>query len=108
VLVLGLFGPFVSLLFASNKRRPERLLGIAGWVLALMVVHYYWWVIPAVRPRAFLAWQDVACFLAIGGLWLAVYIRNVETLPANVRSLICGSAVPAAPSPHALAKEAGR
>ncbi len=81
--------PFALLLSRTLKRTPSRLARI---VLALLVMRYvdlYWLVAPSFQGKAFAPhWLDLATLAAIGGLWLAFFVRLLRPhplLPLNDR-----------------------
>jgi hypothetical protein len=82
-LVLFHFGvPFLLLLSRSLKRRPRTLGTIALMILAVRVVDLGWIVRPEF-PRPFFAlhWLDFTLPIAIGGVWLWWFARELKTRP---------------------------
>jgi hypothetical protein len=68
--------PFLVLLSRRAKRVPRALGALAALLLAAHLVDSYWLVVPAHRPNGIsVAWTDVAAIAALGGLWLAVFLR---------------------------------
>jgi hypothetical protein len=68
--------PFLVLLSRRAKRVPRALGALAALLLAARLVDSYWLVVPAHRPNGIsVAWTDVAAIAALGGLWLAVFLR---------------------------------
>lgn len=67
--------PFVTLLFRGVKREAARLAIVAGLVLVAQVVALLWLVKPAFGAGAGLTWLDPFAFAAIGGLWIAIFLR---------------------------------
>jgi hypothetical protein len=84
-LALALFQfvvPFFFLLSANFKRHLGRLSVIAALVLFMRWVDLFWLVAPAYHPEGFaLHWLDVALPLALFGLWLAAFVREVGKRP---------------------------
>ena len=71
--------PVVLLLFRANKRRSGVLAAIALTVLLFRYVDVHWQVAPAFRPEAAsLHWTDLAAFLAVGGVFLYGYFRQLR------------------------------
>ena len=90
VLVLFHFAlPFVLLLSRDLKRNARMLAAVAGLVLAIRVVDLYWLVAPdlaghhgagasaGLHPH----WLDLAALLAIGGVWLMMFARELRARP---------------------------
>lgn len=83
--------PFALLLSADVKREPRRLRWVAGIVLVMSYVHYYWQVMPAPEAlghgapgRPFYPetlWLDVGAFLVVGGPWLAYFVWCLQARP---------------------------
>jgi len=67
--------PFVTLLFRGVKREAGRLAIVAGLVLVAQVVALLWLVKPAFGAGAGLCWLDPFAFAAIGGVWVAIFVR---------------------------------
>jgi hypothetical protein len=67
--------PFVTLLFRGVKRDAGRLAIVAGLVLVAQVAALLWLVKPAFGPGAGLTWLDPFAFAAVGGVWLAIFLR---------------------------------
>jgi hypothetical protein len=82
VLLLGIaqfFFPFALLLSRAAKHRPRLLAAIAAFILAASLLHLYWLIAPTYHPEtAAPHWLDFAALLAIGGLWMATYLRKLE------------------------------
>ena len=78
--------PFLVLLSRRAKRVPRALGLLALLLLAAHLVDAYWLVVPAQRPNGItIAWSDVPAIAALGGLWLAVFLRVARsTTPAAV------------------------
>jgi hypothetical protein len=82
VLLLGIAQfllPFALLLSRAAKHRPRLLAAIAGFIFAANLLHVYWLIAPTYHPStAAPHWLDFAALLAIGGLWMATYLRKLE------------------------------
>ncbi len=73
--VLQFATPFVLLLARKNKSYPKRLSAIAWMIFAATVVNVYWLVVPSFRHSGLEGlWLDIAAFLGIGGIWIAVFL----------------------------------
>jgi hypothetical protein len=74
--------PFTLLLSASLKRDPGRLARIAAVLLAVRMLDMAWMIGPAFHPgRLAFHWMDVAAPVAVGGLWLALFLRYLGSRP---------------------------
>ncbi|MFN8059793.1 MAG: hypothetical protein U0Q12_11600 [Vicinamibacterales bacterium] len=81
------FLPFFLLLSRDRKRRLDRLVVVALWMLAARFVDVYWLIGPqfhadSMMPRL----TDFAALLGIGGIWLTYFIRQLKgqsLLPVN-------------------------
>ncbi len=73
--------PFVILLSRLVKRRVRLLAIVAGLILFMRWVELLWIVQPTFRPEIRLHWLDVAAPIAVGGFWLAFYVRQLKSRP---------------------------
>ncbi len=73
--------PFVILLSRWVKQQARLLARVAAWVLFMRLVELFWIVQPSFRPTLSLHWLDVAAPIAVGGFWLAFYIRQLKSRP---------------------------
>jgi hypothetical protein len=70
--------PFIILLSRRVKRRPTALAVVAGGMLVARFVDMFWMVSPAFHEGAFaIHWLDLATFLAVGGLFIGLTIRQL-------------------------------
>jgi hypothetical protein len=100
---LGVFHfgvPFVLLLMKSNKKRSHVLALIAGWQILMRVVDLFWMIAPTFRhDRLAVHWLDAAAPLALGALWLTVFLGLLRQRPLLARNdprfqdLLAGHAV---------------
>lgn len=88
LLVIGFFGPFIMLLFRSNKHATARLRRICFLILGIHVIDVLWLVGPdlgyrsLVDPRNLtLLVQFLAALAGVGGLWLGTYIFFLKGKP---------------------------
>jgi hypothetical protein len=82
--------PFVLLLSRNLKRDIARLSRVAGMILVVRWLDLYWLAAPAFSDRATLHPLDVTTSLALGGLWLFAFTRELKTrslLPIHEPSL---------------------
>jgi len=87
-LVVGHFAlPFLLLLSRNVKRRAARLAQVAAIVVLMRFVDLYWLIAPEFHGPAFgIHLLDVAAPLGLGGLWVALFVRQLKSgslLPFN-------------------------
>ncbi len=76
--------PFLLLLSRDIKRHSRTLVVVAVMLLVARYVDLFWLIAPNFQDsRAHLSadWMDVAAPVAIGGLWLARFFRNLKQQP---------------------------
>jgi hypothetical protein len=74
--------PFGLLLSRDLKRRPGRLVWIAGLLLVARLVDVYWLTAPEFWPGGIhLHWMDVLVPVGIGGIWIWFYVRQLRQWP---------------------------
>jgi len=91
VSLLLLFGHFVAPFFVLMSRHPKRrhavLVGAAVWLLAMHWLDLFWLVMPGARTAGPLfRLVDVACFVGLGGLFLAAVawrLGRVQLIPVR-------------------------
>jgi hypothetical protein len=85
LVVLHFFVPFFMLLSRSFKRNPHKLVWLAGWLLFMRFVDLFWYIEPNFHKNVLGGlsgyWLDLVVPIAIGGLWLALFFRNLRTRP---------------------------
>jgi hypothetical protein len=82
VLVLFHFAvPFVMLISRSFKRDITRLVWLAAWLLVMRYVDLFWIIEPNFSAAFNLTWLDLVVPVAMGGLWLAYFFRNLNSMP---------------------------
>lgn len=70
--------PFFLLLSRRVKRKAQLLTTLAGLIILMRLVDLYWLIIPAFYPNEIhVHWLDLVLPIAIGGLWIAVFVRQV-------------------------------
>lgn len=77
---------FVLLLVPGFKRIRLGLVAMAALLLFARLVELYWIVVPAFSEEIALQWWDIALPIAIGGLWIALFIwllKRHQPLPLN-------------------------
>jgi hypothetical protein len=73
--------PFVLLLSRPFKRDIRRLVGLAVWLMLMRYVDLVWIIEPNFSKTLNLTLSDVAVPVAIGGIWLAYFFRNLDSMP---------------------------
>jgi hypothetical protein len=83
VIVFGHFAiPFFALFPQPAKRSRVLMTCMALWLLLVHWIDLYWIVMPGLHPHgAFVSWQDVACTLGIGGVFVAYFWRQTAARP---------------------------
>lgn len=74
--------PFFLLLNRPIKRNPRRLIWVAVWIILMRILDLIWMVIPSyhnIKPS--FGWMYVVAPLALGGLWLAFFIWQLNRRP---------------------------
>lgn len=73
--------PFFMLIVRNNKRTPQRLVGIALFILVVRLLDMYWIVMPTARGAVQISWTDFTAVIGIGGLWIAAFLWRLQKLP---------------------------
>jgi len=73
--------PFVFLISRPFKRDITRLVWLAGWLLLMRYVDLFWTIEPNFSTAFHLSWLDVVVPIALAGLWLAYFFRNLSSMP---------------------------
>ena len=82
LLVFHFLLPFLLLLSRGTKRRVQTLATVALTILVMYLVELFWLVMPAFHPaELYLHWLDVVVPLGIGGLWIAVFVWQLQRRP---------------------------
>lgn len=82
IAVLHFGVPFVLMLFKANKKNPRILVKIAGGLLVMRFVDYFWTLMPAYRHDHFhVSWMDIAAPVGLMGLWLYVFLGALQKRP---------------------------
>jgi hypothetical protein len=83
-LFLALFGfavPFAVLLSRPFKRNIRRLVWLAIWLLLVRYLDLFWIIEPNFSKTITLTLADIVVPIAIGGIWLWYFFRNLGALP---------------------------
>lgn len=82
LILFQFFLPFFLLLFRFNKRSPRVLASIAVGIMLVYLVNVFWLVLPAFRQTGLsISWLDVVAPIAIGGIWLGVFLWYLQGKP---------------------------
>lgn len=73
--------PFLLLLSASLKRDPRKLLMLAGLILFMRIIDLFWMIMPEFSKSFHVSWTDVVAPIAIGALWLAMFLWQLSRWP---------------------------
>jgi len=76
--------PFLILLTRDGKRNPQRLLLVAGLCLVMRVVDLLWLAAPSRAldsAGSTVTWTDPVGVVAVGGLWLWLFVRELGRRP---------------------------
>lgn len=73
--------PFAMLLSRPFKRNIHGLVWLAVWLLFMRCVDLFWIVEPNFSGGLTVTVSDVVLPIAIGGLWVAYFFRNLGSLP---------------------------
>jgi hypothetical protein len=72
--------PFAGLISRFAKRSRKLLAFWAVWIMVMQWFNLYWVAMPVFSPdHVSLGPLDLLCFLAVGGLWLALVVRLAAT-----------------------------
>lgn len=71
--------PFVLLLVRRTKQEIGTLGAVAGAIVVMRMVDLFWIVTPSFNRGGWMfRWTDLAAPLAIGGIWVAVYVWQLR------------------------------
>jgi hypothetical protein len=73
--------PFVLLLSRPFKRDITRLVWLALWLLLMRYVDLFWIIEPSFSTTFKVTWLDIIVPIAMGGLYLAYFFRNLSSRP---------------------------
>jgi hypothetical protein len=82
LIIFHFFVPFLLLLWRDVKRRMRTIAALAVGLIAVSLVDVYWLVVPAFQPNSPSAHLlDFAAPVAIGGLWIGAFCRELKRRP---------------------------
>jgi hypothetical protein len=77
--------PFLLLLSQDLKKNPNTIRAIAIYLVIIHAIDVYYLVEPnftvTANPHFTLSWLDITAPIGFGGLWLAMFFRNLTALP---------------------------
>jgi multisubunit Na+/H+ antiporter MnhG subunit len=73
--------PFVLLLSCPFKRDITLLVWLAVWLLLMRYVDLFWIIEPGFSTTFNVTWLDIVVPIAMGGLYLAYFFRNLSSRP---------------------------
>ncbi|MFZ0180881.1 MAG: hypothetical protein WAL84_13565 [Candidatus Dormiibacterota bacterium] len=73
--------PFMFLLSRPFKRDVRRLVWLAVWIILMRYVDLFWIIEPNFSKTFTVTVADIVVPIAIGGIWLAYFFRNLSSLP---------------------------
>jgi hypothetical protein len=92
LILLHFFLPFALLLSRKTKSEIGVLAGVALLIIAMRLVDLFWIVTPSFAHRVephggwWVKWTDLAAPLALGGIWLSLYVWQLRGRPLLVRA----------------------
>jgi len=81
LVIFGFSVPFTLLLSRRFKRDVTQLVWLAVWLLLVRYVDLFWIIQPNFSKTLTLTLAGVVVPVAMGGLWLAYFCRNLAALP---------------------------
>jgi hypothetical protein len=79
--LLGFVVPFARLLSRPYKRDIRRLVWLAVWLMLMRYVDLFWIIEPNFSKTFTVTIADIVVPIAIGGIWLWYFFRNLASLP---------------------------
>ncbi len=73
--------PFFLLLFRNIKGKARYLAAVAVAMLFMRLVDIWWTVEPTFQARIRVHWMDILAPVGIGGIWIAVFVRQLKGKP---------------------------
>jgi hypothetical protein len=81
LVVFGFAVPFAMLLSRPFKRNIRRLVWLAVWIMLIRYLDLFWIIEPNFSKTITLTLADIVVPIAIGGIWLWYFFRNLGALP---------------------------
>jgi hypothetical protein len=76
--------PFLLLLQRSIKRNMRTVAAVALVLLLMQLVNLFWTILPAPTLHSDVggfSWMDIVTPIGIGGIWVAIFIRQLKRRP---------------------------
>lgn len=82
LIAIHFFIPFVLLFSQNVKRHSQRLVIVAAIVFLMRFVDVVWLIEPAFdEGKLHFSWMDPLALIGVGGLWLAVFLQQINARP---------------------------
>ena len=72
--------PFAILLSRPFKRDVTKLVWLAMWLMLMRYLDLFWVIEPNFSKTITVTWADIIVPVAMGGLWLAYFCRNLASM----------------------------
>lgn len=73
--------PFALLLSRPFKRDVRKLVWLAVWLLIMRWLDLFWIIEPNFSDTLTVTWADIVLPIAMGGIWMWFYFRNLNSMP---------------------------
>ncbi len=73
--------PFAILLSRPFKRDVTKLVWLAMWLMLMRYLDLFWVIEPNFSKTITVTWADIIVPVAMAGLWLAYFCRNLASMP---------------------------
>jgi hypothetical protein len=73
--------PLFCLILTSVSRNLFRLARVAALMIVAHFAQVIWWIEPAFGTHFHIAWTSVVLIPAVGAIWFAGYLQNLEEAP---------------------------
>ena len=74
--------PFILLLNRPVKSHMRALAAVGSCLMVMTWIDLYWFIMPAFYPLGpHIDWMDLVAPFGIGGLWLALFVRQLKSKP---------------------------
>src|SRR5690606_37020732 len=86
VLILQFVVPFFTLLSRDLKHSPRVLAAVVLLIFVMQFFYMFWTLSPSFHPQELsLHWADIAVPVAIGGLWLSLFLELARQRAARIQ-----------------------
>ena len=74
--------PFFTLLVRRNKKHPNTMRYVAGFLLVAQMLNVFYTIVPTFHPEQFsVSWIDIVALIGIGGLWGGTFLYFLASRP---------------------------